>query len=348
MKWILCLACFCSPWVLGSDLSDQVDALFRNFQGRVPGAAVIIVQNGTVTYKQAYGRQELSSDLPMTTKSNFRLASLTKSFTAAAILILIDDGILSLDRRLTDIFPDFPAYGQKITLRHLLGHTAGLRDYEGLIPSGVTEPVKDRDVLELLKKQKSGYFEPGTQYRYSNSGYAVLAEVVAKESGTSFASFLKARIFRPLWMWESVAYEKGISTVSHRAYGYSKSESGFSLTDQSLTSSVLGDGGVYTSVEGLYLWSQSWTTGRLISTPLIDQAFTSGVLSGGKKTGYGFGWSLGSYRGLSRQSHTGSTIGFRTAIQRFPEKDFMVAVLMNRANVAPWDLAERIADLYLF
>lgn len=221
-----------------------------------------------------------------------------------------------------------------------------MRDYEGLIPGGTTQQVKDKDVLDILMKQSSTYFTPGSQYRYSNAGYATLAVIVNRVSGISFAEFLENNIFTPLGMKNTVAYEKGISEVSDRAYGYTQRNGKFQRTDQSLTSAVLGDGGVYTSVDEILIWDQALYTDILVSQNLMDMAFTPGKLNSGASTRYGFGWVLDTYKGIKRISHTGSTIGFRSAIQRFPEKELTVVVLVNRAGAQPWETARRVADLF--
>lgn len=329
--------------------NPKVDELFRAYdKPTVPGAAVAIIQDGWVVYQKGYGLAELKDKREVTTATNFRLASLSKQFTAMAVVMLIDRGLLQLETKLTDIFPDFPAYGSKIKIRHLLGHQSGLRDYEDLIPGSQTEQVTDKDVLDILKKQSSSDFTPGSQYRYSNGGYCLLSQIVEKVSGRSFPDFLHENLFNRLGMTHSLMFEKGISIVENRAYGHSPSGSGFTQTDQSVTSATMGDGGVYTSVGEYFLWDQALYRTDLASEELMKAVFTPAKLNDGSSTQYGFGWVLDTYRGLKRQSHTGSTIGFRTAVQRFPEKKFSVVVFVNRANSAPWDIARQIADLYLF
>jgi CubicO group peptidase (beta-lactamase class C family) len=329
--------------------SSQVDALFQEYDGsNVPGASVLVVKDGKILFKKAYGLANLEEKILSTTTTNYRLASLTKQFTAMAIMTLIEQKKLSYDSTLTDFFPDFPSYGKQIIIRHLLNHTSGLIDYEDLIAKDTLIPLKDRQVLNLLKQQKSTYFTPGSKYQYSNSGYALLALIVEAASGASFASFLEKKVFTPLGMTNSVAYEQGISTIHDRAYGYEKKSNGFERNDQSLTSSVLGDGGVYSSVEDLYKWDQSLYTNKLVSSETLKNAFTAGTLINGEGAGYGFGWFTETYRGLKTVWHSGSTIGFRTAIERFPDQSFTVIVLTNRKEPEVHKLARKIVDLYLF
>jgi CubicO group peptidase (beta-lactamase class C family) len=216
------------------------------------------------------------------------------------------------------------------------------------MPDSTTIPLKDKEVLDLLKKQDSTYFPPGSKYRYSNSGYALLALIVEAVSHQSFAEFLKKNIFDPLQMEGTVAFEKGISTVRNRAYGYTQRENRFEFTDQSLTSSVLGDGGIYSSVEDLYKWDQALYTTKLVSKATLEQAFTSDVLSNGDSTGYGFGWRVSFYKGVQKIAHSGSTVGFRTEIARYPDKRFTVIVLINRNDANPAEIASKIADIISF
>jgi CubicO group peptidase (beta-lactamase class C family) len=330
-------------------LPARVDALFQDFsQAGSPGASLMIIQGGKVVLAKGYGLANLEERIPCGTNTNFRLASVTKQFTAMAVMILAERGKLSLEERLTNCFPEFPAYGSQITLRHLLTHTSGLIDYEDVIPKGTMLPVLDRDVLRLLMKQDKTYFPPGTKYRYSNSAYALLALIVEARSGNTFARFLRENIFCPLKMTDTPAYEPGLSMVPNRAFGYSPDAGGFRRTDQSLTSSVLGDGGIYSSVGDLYQWDQALYTDKLVSRKMLKLAFTPGPPTEHPNTGYGFGWFVGQYRGLREVWHSGNSLGFTTRIARFPDKKFTVIILTNRNEAPIAEFAHRIADWYLF
>jgi CubicO group peptidase (beta-lactamase class C family) len=262
-------------------------------------------------------------------------------------MILQEQGKLSYDQSLKDLFPDFPAYGEKITIRHLLQHTSGLIDYESLIPDTATVQVLDEDVLEMMKGVDSTYFEPGTQYRYSNSAYAVLAMIIEKVSGLKFANFLDKYIFTPAGMKHSVAFEIGISTVPNRALGYTVKGDTVIDSDQSITSAVLGDGGIYSSVKDLYYWDQILYTDSLVTKASLERAFTPLVLPDGTYEIYGFGWRIDTYKGHTRIHHIGSTSGFRSVIQRYPEDSLTVIILANRSEPDLFPLATRITDLYL-
>jgi len=343
---IFCL--FCATADAGSAPAKQVDKIFAPYTGDVPGASVMVIRDGAVILKKAFGLANLEDRTPATTATNYRLASVTKQFTATAIMMLSDRKLLSYDDPLTKFFPNFPPYGKRITIRHLLTHTSGMLAYEDLIPQGTTVPLKDRDVLNLLSRQDHTYFAPGAEYRYSNTGYAHLALIVETVSGMPFAQFLRKNIFEPLSMDSTVEYEKGISTVARRAFGYTANGKSFAPTDQSLTSSVLGDGGIYSSVEDLYKWDQALYGEKLVRAGSLEQAFTPARLNDGRAIAYGFGWKIGKYRGLHTVRHSGHTVGFSTAIARFREQRFTVILLLNRSDVDTLQLADQIADMYLF
>ena len=319
----------------------RVDALLRPYQGNVPGAAVMVIHKNQIAFLKTYGMADVTGGCPVTAQTNFRLASITKQFTAMSIMILKERGKLDYSTTLTEIFPDFPAYGKKITIRHLLQHTSGLIDYEDLIPDTTTRQVLDRDVLSMMQALDSTYFPPGSAFRYSNSGYAVLAQVVERLSGKSFATFLRDEIFSPLRMSNTVAYEKGISEVPERAWGYHLNGDSITFSDQSLTSAVLGDGGIYSSVADLYHWDQMLYNRKLVSRRTLRTAFTPGLEN------YGFGWYCDKFQGRCRLYHTGSTCGFRNTLMRLPEAKLTVIILTNRREPDVLGLAEQIAAIFL-
>ncbi len=330
-------------------LTSKLDALFQDYnQPGVPGASVMVIHRGKVVAAKGYGLANLEEKVRCGTNTNYRLASVTKQFTAMSVLMLAERKALSLDERLPDVFPECPAYGRQIPLRQLLNHTSGLLDYEDLILKGTEIPVLDRDVLRLLLQQDKTYFAPGTKYRYSNSAYALLALIVEQRSGNTFARFLQENIFRPLRMNHTLAYERGLSVVPSRAYGYSPDRGGFQRTDQSLTSSVLGDGGIYSSVADLYQWDQALYTAKLVGPKMLKLAFTAGPVTDRPDTAYGFGWYITQYRGLREIYHSGTSVGFTTRIARFPEKKFTVIILTNRNEANLAEFPHHIADWVLF
>jgi CubicO group peptidase (beta-lactamase class C family) len=334
---------------LDAQRAAQIESLFRDYsQVNAPGVAVMIIREGKPIFAKSFGLADLQHKTPCTTNTNFRLASVTKQFTAMAVMMLVEKKKLMLDERLTNFFPEFPEYGKQISVRHLLTHTSGLLDYEDLIPPGTTIPVLDQDVLRILLKQDKTYFPPGTQYRYSNSGYALLALIVEVRSGQRFARFLKESIFEPLKMTNTLAYEEGYGAIPNRAYGHTQRTNGWQRTDQSLTSSVLGDGGVYSSLADLFKWDQALYKSKLVSEPMLRVAFSAATATDKPGRSYGFDWYISEYRGLKEISHGGDTIGFRTRTARFPEKKFTVIILANRADAKLDDLPHKIVDLVLF
>jgi CubicO group peptidase (beta-lactamase class C family) len=339
---------------LTAEQAARVEALFADFnQADTAGASVMVIRDGAVVFAKGYGLADLAAKTPCSTNTNFRLASVSKQFTAMAVLILRERGKLSLDENLLAFFPEFPAFGKQITVRHLLTHTSGLLAYEDLIPDGTTIPVLDQDVLRILAgngatNSAPTYFPAGSQYRYSNSAYALLALIVQARSGQTFAHFLKENIFTPLGMTNTLAYEAGNSVVPNRSFGHSLRTNGWQRTDQSLTSSVLGDGGIYSSVVDLFKWDQALYTMKLVSEKTLQEAFTPATLTDKPGRSYGFGWYLGEYRGLKQIWHGGESIGFRTRLARFPEKKFSVIILCNRADAKLEEFPAKIADLLLF
>lgn len=325
-----------------------VDSLLADFAAPgAPGASVVVVRDGRVLLERAYGLADVDGRVRATPRTDYRLASLTKEFTATAVMLLSDEGKLTFDDPVSRWLPTLPAYAHGVTIRHLLTHTSGLWDYEGFVPDSQTYQVKDRDALQLIQRADSLYFPPGTAFRYSNTGYALLALVVEAASGKSFARFLRERVFILAGMRSTVAFEEGVSTVPRRAYGHALQGGRWVRADQSNTSAVLGDGGIYTSVDEMVKWSRALFGHRLVRASTQQLAWTSATLANGQPGGYGFGWFVGhDARGL-RLWHNGETRGFTNGIVVYPRQRLMVVLLTNRLGGAPWETAQRIAELYL-
>ena len=345
------------------DRSSQVDSIFKPLVASdSPGFAVGVVRNGKPVFSRGYGLADLNTKRAITPATNFRLASVTKQFTAMAVMLLVHDGKLRYDDSLTKVLPEFPSCGSRITIRNLLNHTSGLKHYEDIyqqqtpnIPPDKVPQLHDAAVLRLLEQQTAGDFAPGTRWEYSNSGYAVLAMIVERVSRKSFSSFLEQRIFAPLGMAHTVAYVKGSNQVSNRAFGYRKSPSGegWTFSDQSPTSAVLGDGGIYSSIDDLAKWDNALAEHQLLNEAEMRPAITPVEVEGGVRlpdgspSQYGFGWFLDPYKGHRRMWHYGDTSGFHTYIERLIDDKLTVIVLANRTDVDPREPASRIAELYL-
>jgi CubicO group peptidase (beta-lactamase class C family) len=327
--------------------------------GKSPGVAVLIRKNGRTLFQHGYGVRDLRTGARIDEHTDFRLASVTKQFTATATMLLVRDGKLRYDESLTDLFPGFPVYGRSITIRHLLTHTSGLPDYEDLMAEvekkrgavwTARHQIQDTEVLALLKQQSSGKFPPGTSWAYSNSGYVLLGLIDAKVSGEPFSQVLKERIFGPLRMSNTLAYVSGKNTVPDRAYGHEKQGNEFAETDQSPTSATLGDGGVYSNLLDLGKWDAAIEKDTLLNESEMNAALTPVTLADGSEphwpaqpgddnldpgapVRYGFGWFLDPYEGRARMWHTGTTVGFRNAIERFTGERLTIVVLCNRSDL---------------
>lgn len=341
-------------------MTEKIDAIFAGLKSaNAPGAALMVIKDGRIVFQRGYGVVDLRSLQKIGVHTNFRLASLTKQFTAMAIMLLVHDGKLHYDDRLTDIFPDFPDYGRTITIRNLLNHTSGLEDYEDLMPpSDPNLPVEqiqiqDAGVLDLLKRTTATKFSPGSKWAYSNSGYVLLGLIVQKISGKSFPDFLHDRIFAPLGMSNTIAYVRGKKEVSKRAFGHSLEAGTWKQTDQSPTSATLGDGGVYSSLADLLKWDNALRHNTLLSDREMQAALTPVRTPEGEVTepdgspaAYGFGWFLNPYKGHRRMWHYGETMGLRTTIQRFLDDNLTIVVLCNRADLNPSALGLQVAGLF--
>ena len=342
-------------------------------EGRVrdgePGMAVLVREDGRTVFSRGYGVRDLRSRERVDPATSFRLASMTKAFTAMAVTLLVRDGKLRYEDALTDVFPAFPGYGRAITVRHLLTHTSGLPDYEELMAAAergraplwtAEHQIRDDEVLALLRGETKGRFPPGTGWAYSNSGYVLLGLVVARVSGKPFGDFLRQRIFAPLEMDGTLACEKGRSEVRRRAFGHARAGDGFRQADQSPTSATLGDGGVYSNLEDLAKWDEALRVNELVSQAAMKPALTPVRLADGSEprwpaepggdnlrpggpVSYGFGWFLDPWRGRARMGHHGSTSGFRTMIERFPDDGLTVVVLANRDDIDVRALAREVA-----
>lgn len=328
---------------------DAIDSLFAAFdKPGMPGASVVVIRDGHVIVRRSYGLADVDSGTPVRSSTNFRLASLSKAFTAAAVLLHVADGKILLDDPATKYLPELPAHAGRVTLRHLLTHTSGIWDYEEFVPDSQTYQLKDADALRLIGTHaESLYFAPGTEWRYSNSGYALLALIVERVAGERYAQFLQRRIFAPLGMTNTVAYEAGVSTVANRGYGHRVRGDSVSRTDQSNTSAVLGDGGIYASIDDLVRWDAALTEGTLLPDSLWREATTPYRLSNGRPAEYGYGWFIDRFEGHLRQRHHGETRGFTNSIYRFPEDRLTTIVLTNRSDSAPWEKNDEIVRMYL-
>ncbi|HEY9131124.1 MAG TPA: serine hydrolase domain-containing protein [Dyella sp.] len=324
--------------------SSDVDRTMQGYSGDVPGASVLVLRDGVALVRKSYGMAELETRRAATPATDYRLASVTKQFTAAAILLLRREGKLGLDDSIRHWLPSLPAEDQTITLRQLLTHTSGLIDYEDLIPADRTTQLDDNDVLNLLSAEHRLYFAPGSAYRYSNSGYVLLGLAIERASGQPLPAFLKQRIFEPLGMNHTLLYQRGAGPeVAERAFGYSQEHGAWVRTDQDLTSATRGDGGVYSSIDDLAKWDAALYDNRLLDAKSREEAFTPHTPTDDPNVRYGYGWRITG----DTVWHSGESIGFRNVIVRWPKQHVTVIVLSNRNEPEPYRMALEIAGPYL-
>lgn len=326
---------------------STLDSLMSAYRGDRPGAAVLVLRDGTPVLRRSYGLADLAQGTPVTPDTRFRLASVSKQFTAAAILLLVQDGRLSLDDPLRRWLPGLPPATDGITLHHLLSHTSGLVDYEDLLPDAFEGQVQDADVLRLLEGVDRLDFAPGSAYRYSNSGYVLLGLVVERASGMDFPGFLGTRIFVPLGMG-ALARVDGGPPVPYRAYGHSEMEGRWIQTDQGPTSATLGDGGLYASIDDLARWDAALGDDRLLRDDLRALAVQAHTPTDEPDVdAYGYGWRLHDTPHGPLHWHSGESIGFRNVLLRWPTQRLTVIVLSNRNAPEPYSLARRFAAEFL-
>lgn len=336
------------------EAAKQVDALFAPWSATdSPGCAVAVVRDGRIVYSRGYGMANLDLDVAIRPSTVFNVASMSKQFTAASLVLLAQAGKLTLDDDVRKYVPELPRYEQTITIRHLLQHTSGLRDFIDLMAIG-GRPLDSVYTLEqtvdLIARQQGLNFAPGSQYLYSNSGYILLLAIVERVTGEKFGRFVEQRIFAPLGMTHSRVYDDRAMIVKDRATGYFTRADG-RLGGRMSAWQIPGDGGVLTTVEDLFLWDQAFyqpDAGGVINADLIAQLTTAGTLRDGSPLEYGLGLRVESYRGLRLISHSGGIGGFGTQMLRFPERRFSAICLCNTGDANPTALTRRIADIYLF
>jgi len=339
-----------SPPVAPDDTKAKVDAVFREFdRSDSPGCALGVYRDGKLVYERGYGMANLELGVANSPQSVFDIASMSKQFSAFSIHLLAREGKLSLDDDVRKWVPEIPSYGRTVTIRNLIHHTGGLRDYLELMAlQGVVDEdwTTTEDALAIMARQKAPNFAPGDEHLYSNTGYFLLSVIVRRASGQSLRDFAAARIFGPLGMRHTQFNDAHARIIPNRATGYQKSDrEGF----ESLMSDFEqnGDGGVFTTVEDLFLWDQNFYAPKVGDRALLDDMLTTGVLNDGKKLDYASALRIGSYRGLPIVSHTGSWAGYRSRLVRFPEQKFSVACLCNLEQASPTRLTQEVADVYL-
>jgi len=330
--------------------SAKVDAIFQKMDTRVtPGCALSVMRDGKIVYERGYGMANLDYDAPVTPTTVFHVASMSKQFTAASIILLAQQGKLSLDDPVRKYIPELPDYGVPITIRQLMHHTGGLRDQWDLLGLAgwrySLDLITDDDVLWAVSRQKELNFTPGTRFLYSNSGYTLLAQVVKRISGQSFREFTTTNIFRPLGMNSTHFRDDHAQIVKNFAEGYAPADGKFRISITNFD--TVGATSLLTTVEDLARWDQNFYDPRVGGPSLIKQMLEPGKLNNGEQLDYAAGLIIGTYRGLNTVEHAGSDAGYQTDRIRFPNQHFSVACLCNSAATNPGNLARQVAEIYL-
>jgi CubicO group peptidase (beta-lactamase class C family) len=323
-----------------------VDGVFEPFtRPGSPGCAVAIYKDGKIEFEHGYGLASVEHELPIMPASVFYLGSVSKQFTAFAAALAIQDGRLSPDDPVRTHLPELPEYASKITVRHLIHHTSGLRDYNTLLSIAGRrgdEAFDNATVLRITARQKKLNFEPGSEYLYSNTGYTLLATIVERVTKTPFAQFAAARIFEPLDMKATHFHTDESRLVRHRAFAFSRQGAGFVLDTPN--NERAGAGGVFSSVRDLLNWDENFYTGRVGGRELIERIQTPGKLNDGSPLNYAWGLQVGKYRGARLVEHSGSLGGYRAHLMRFPEVHYSLAALCNLSTSNPGGLLRQVAD----
>lgn len=348
---ICCLLVVGTSNAAADALTDKVDQIFAEWNTTSsPGCALAVVKDGHIVYEHGYGMANLELGVAITPQSVFDIGSVSKQITAMAILLLAQDGKLSLDDDIRKYLPEIPDYGSKVTIRHLLHHTSGLRNYTDLFDlQGIPEAdlTTDRDAMELIVRQKGVNFKPGEEFLYSDTNFFLMSQIVKRVTGQTLRQFAQERIFGPLGMTSTHFHDDHTMIVPRRATGYAPHTGGGFEIDMS-NFEQLGDGSVMTTVEDLFRWDQNFDHPQVGGPEAIRQLTTPGTLNNGRRIPYGMGLFIDHYRGLNWIHHSGEWVGYRAAVSRFPDQHFSTLITCNCVgSMNPMAMARRVADLYL-
>jgi CubicO group peptidase (beta-lactamase class C family) len=325
-------------------LEKQVDQMLENlYKPGMPGATALIAKDGKVIYRKAFGLANLELNVPMKPENVFEIGSITKQFTAVSILMLLEQGKLSLTDEITFYIPDYPTKGKSITLHHLLTHTSGVRSYTDMA-SFKSEARKDLTPAELIDvfKNEPMDFDPGEKWHYSNSGYILLGYVIEKVSGKSYAEFLEENIFDKLGMKNSF-YGSKTDLIPNRASGYQPTETGYRNADYLSMSLPYAAGSIMSNVDDMLLWSQAIHHNTLISEKNKKKAFSNYQLNNGDPTNYGYGWQPNELNGTPSIEHGGGIFGYTTMGVYVPDENVYAVVFTNSNGNSPTDVTIKIA-----
>lgn len=337
----------CSISAQNAALQEQFDQLVREqFPADGPGAAILVTRKGEKIYEKAIGKASLELEVPIKPEHVFRIGSVTKQFTSAAILRLAEEGKLGLQDDLTKFIPDYPTHGKKITVEQLLNHTSGIKSYTEMAEWDMAMRRKDFlpvDLIDFFKNQPMD-FDPGTQYKYNNSAYILLGYIIEKVSGKSYARYLDEQFFQPLGM-QNTFYDSFEKVIKNRTNGYSRGENGYDNAEYLSMTQPYSAGALVSTVADLSTWTRALHGGKVLKTETLKKAFTPTMLPDGTNTYYGYGWQMGNILGSSTIQHGGAINGYLSYLIYVKEEDVCVAVLTNCDCVGPEPLGDNLAAL---
>lgn len=327
------------------DLGMQLQQVMRDiYQPDAPGAALLVLKNDSIVISEGFGLRDMDFKNPINSTTNFRMASVSKQFTAFCLLLLARNNQLKLDDPVSKYLTELPSFAQNITIKNILTHSSGLLDYEPLIPDSTTGQITDADVLAMICKTDSLYFRPGTKFRYSNTGYCLLTQIVERVTGIPYPEFIRTKIFEPLQMKHSSIMQSALS-IPQRAFGYHHNNGQWQFADQSITSATMGDGCVYTCLEDYAKWIRSLWNEQLISfneknNPLLPYFHIMDSLD------YGFGWfTLKTKPGNRVDFHSGESTGFHNIVFHEPEKKLLIVIFSNSDDERISGAFDRVAQI---
>jgi len=331
--------------------SQQVDQFFAGYdKAGSPGCSVGVIRDGKFAYRKSYGAASLELGVPLTPQSVFYMASVSKQFTAASVVLAAEQGHLSLDDDVRKYIPELPDYGRPITLRQMLHHTSGLRDFLSLVylsGRNISDLSSPDAILKLIERQKGLNNVPGDEFVYSNSNYFLLGLVIQRATKKPLAEFAAQNVFQPLGMTQTLYYDDNTLVVPGRVAAYDPAKDGKFAVDWSTTYDIVGGGGMMSTVDDLLLWDNNFYANKLGKGGLVKELQTRGVLNNGKQINYAMGLWMGTYRGQPVAEHSGGTFGYRTELLRFPEQHFSVVTLCNLASADVEGLSRKVAGVYL-
>jgi D-alanyl-D-alanine carboxypeptidase len=344
-RFVVALSCLAFSLLAPGSHADPVEDYMKSemAQRRIPGAALKVIQGGQAVKTAAYGVANLEHNVPVKPETVFEIGSITKQITAAAILLLAQDGKLSLDDKISRHLKDTPDTWRDVTVRHLLTHTSGIKTYTGLDGFELTRNQTQEQLIEKLARLPVE-FQPGESFKYCNSGYSLLGYIIANVSGKTYWDFLSERVFKPLGMNATTNRMPGL-VIPNRASGYEQTNRVHINRDYDLTD-IFAAGAIVSTVEDLAKWDAALNGESLLNAGSKEQMWTLSELNSGKPTKYGFGWYVDTYEGRRNIGHGGSTSGFSASIQRFPDEKLTVILLTNGDGQAATPMAKKIASLY--